>query len=195
METFFNTSNLSQHKSKWTPEEDKKLLEAVALLGTDSWIRVSQRVPGRNSKQCCERWMGQLSPDIIKANWTPEEDEILLKQHALIGNKWTLIATMLPGRSAINVKNRWSRLKRHHSINHFNIYNLGYPQKDDEVNRIDDKLTDRITHDCMRPKQEEMRDSDSEIVVVHNHSLLEFPRIDASLFGEDFLKFQARMLE
>lgn len=101
-----------QHKTKWTFDEDVRLKEAVEKFGTDSWIRISQFVPGRNSKQCRERWMGQLAPSIRKDSWSREEDEILMQQHELIGNKWTTIATLLPGRSAINVKNRWSKIKR-----------------------------------------------------------------------------------
>lgn len=101
-----------QHKIKWTYDEDVRLKEAVEKFGTDSWIRISQFVPGRNSKQCRERWMGQLAPSIKKESWSKEEDEILIHQHELIGNKWTAIATFLPGRSAINVKNRWSKIKR-----------------------------------------------------------------------------------
>lgn len=101
-----------QHKAKWTFEEDARLKDAVEKFGTDSWIRISQFVPGRNSKQCRERWMGQLAPTIRKDSWSREEDEILMRQHDIIGNKWTAIATLLPGRSAINVKNRWSKIKR-----------------------------------------------------------------------------------
>lgn len=101
-----------QHKTKWTYDEDVRLIEAVDKFGTDSWIRISQFVPGRNSKQCRERWMGQLAPTIRKDSWSHEEDEILMHQHDIIGNKWTTIATFLPGRSAINVKNRWSKIKR-----------------------------------------------------------------------------------
>ena len=197
MDCFYNTPNLSQHKSKWTPEEDRKLLDAVAQIGTDSWIRVSQRVPGRNSKQCRERWMGQLSPDIVKTSWSPEEDEILIKQHSLIGNKWTLIATMLPGRSAINVKNRWSRLKRHRSINSFNIY----PQPQMDFVPSQPKMPNKIIQNVNISKVGSTRstsDSENEVLYVKappTPALFEFPSINANMFGEDFLRFQAQMFE
>ena len=112
MDCFYNTPNLSQHKSKWTPEEDRKLLDAVAQIGTDSWIRVSQRVPGRNSKQCRERWKNYLSPTVRNLPWTPEEDAKLAELFSQFGPQWAKIASLFNARTDVNVKNRWSYLKR-----------------------------------------------------------------------------------
>jgi hypothetical protein len=99
-------------KVKWNQEEDQRLIDAVAVHGTDSWTQISARVPGRSSKQCRERWLGQLSPFIHKNNWTVEEDALLYRAQSIHGNKWTMIAQFLPGRSSICVKNRWTWLVR-----------------------------------------------------------------------------------
>ena len=108
-----NPSQPSFKKTKWTPEEDKLLIDSVTKNGMTNWSLVAKEVPGRNGKQCRERWANQLCPELTKENWTPQEDEILKKQQAIYGNLWAKIARYLPGRSANSVKNRWSWLMRH----------------------------------------------------------------------------------
>ncbi|ELP90560.1 hypothetical protein EIN_020090 [Entamoeba invadens IP1] len=45
--------------------------------------------------------------DADKVEWTPEEDKILLDKQQVLGNKWKLISTFLPGRAPNSVKNRY----------------------------------------------------------------------------------------
>jgi hypothetical protein len=101
------------HKSKWSIEEDEKLVNAVATDGIGSWSKIALRVPGRSGKQCRERWLGQLAPSVDKSNWTPEEDWRLLRGHAIHGNRWSVIAAFFPGRTPITIKNRWNWMLRH----------------------------------------------------------------------------------
>jgi hypothetical protein len=110
------TSLAGLQKSKWTTDEDEQLRCAISSCGTDSWNRIALRVPTRTGKQCRERWIGQLAPSIVKNVWLPDEDAILIRSHAVSGNHWTSIAAQLPGRSAINVKNRWYWLLRHNVV-------------------------------------------------------------------------------
>lgn len=100
-------------KSKWTPEEDQLLIESVNKNGMGNWSLVCLTVPGRSGKQCRERWINQLCPELNRHSWDPQEDAILIRQHNVYGNFWTKIAQFLPGRSANNIKNRWSWLSRH----------------------------------------------------------------------------------
>jgi hypothetical protein len=100
-------------KAKWTAREDNQLRAAVRIWGTDSWSRIATYIPGRTGKQCRERWLAQIAPAVSKEEWLPDEDEILLANQAMNGNKWTEIAAKLPGRSPLKVKNRWHWLRRH----------------------------------------------------------------------------------
>lgn len=49
------------------------------------------------SLQCRERWHNHLNPDIKKTDWTPEEDEQLVRLHRQYGNQWAQLAQAIPG--------------------------------------------------------------------------------------------------
>jgi hypothetical protein len=158
------------HKVKWSAEEDESLLRAVRKNGTSSWIRIAALVPGRTSKQCRERWLGQLSPSVIKSVWSTEEDSLLLAGHAIHGNKWTIIGQALPGRSTISVKNRWSWLMRH-----------GIPQ--------------RYHPRPLPPTTAVVRSDDvTERSPKASSFVLDALLVQGDLFGAHFREFQAKML-
>lgn len=97
-------------RAKFLPEEDEKLRALVAELGEDSWEIVASRLPGRNVRQCRERWKHYLSSEKPKEPWTPLEDELLLKKVQEMGGKWTKIARCLKGRTDLQVKTRWQKI-------------------------------------------------------------------------------------
>lgn len=98
-------------KGHWRPEEDDLLKELVAE-GRKNWGQVATRIPGRTSKQCRERWYNHLDPSIIRGEYSPEEDRMILDAQARLGNRWSAIAAMLPGRTEDAVKIRWKSLCR-----------------------------------------------------------------------------------
>lgn len=56
------TTQLQRRQAnKWGKENDEALLKAVKIYGTKKWSSVSTIVPGKNTKQCRERWQ-QLNP-------------------------------------------------------------------------------------------------------------------------------------
>lgn len=66
-------------KGHWSKEEDATLLKLVDKYKPDwDWSLISKQIPGRNAKQCRERWFLNLDPSINRGPWTPEEDEQLL---------------------------------------------------------------------------------------------------------------------
>lgn len=66
-------------------------------------------MPGRNGRQCRDRYQNYLIENFKKGGWTEEEDEFVIKKYFEIGPHWVEIAKGLKGRSGNNVKNRWHK--------------------------------------------------------------------------------------
>ncbi|GJM92517.1 hypothetical protein PR202_ga08994 [Eleusine coracana subsp. coracana] len=100
-------------KASWTEEEDSILRNMVVQHGERKWSVIAQCLPGRIGKQCRERWINHLRPDIKQNDiWTEEEDNKLISAHKRMGNRWSSIAEYLPGRSENAVKNHWNATLR-----------------------------------------------------------------------------------
>ncbi|GMH90141.1 hypothetical protein TrST_g1880 [Triparma strigata] len=97
-------------KGPWSVEEDALLKRLVAIFGSKKWALSASHFPGRAGKQCRERWLNHLDGSVCKKDWSKEEDDILRKVQSEIGNKWSEIAKLLPGRSENAVKNRFNSL-------------------------------------------------------------------------------------
>ncbi|EAY17254.1 Myb-like DNA-binding domain containing protein [Trichomonas vaginalis G3] len=104
---------VDQLKGLWSPSEDELLRKAVSVMKQPiSWEEISKFVPGRTPKQCRERWLFRLCPDVNKAPFQKWEDELIVLERQKIGNHWTAIAAKLPGRTSCAVKNRWYTVLR-----------------------------------------------------------------------------------
>lgn len=100
-------------KANFTPEEDELLLQTVKQHGTRDWHKIALNLPGRNTRQCRERWNNYVNPEISSmCPWTPEDDDLLMKKYDEIGPKWHLLSTFFTGRSTNSIKNRFIMLKR-----------------------------------------------------------------------------------
>ncbi|EAX91284.1 Myb-like DNA-binding domain containing protein [Trichomonas vaginalis G3] len=100
-------------RSKFTPREDRKLLKLVQEAGrSPNWREISNIMQTRTPRQCRERYQNYLCPKINHKDFTPEEDEMILKQFDIHENKWNAIARCFKGRTGNMIRNRWQTLIR-----------------------------------------------------------------------------------
>ncbi|KAJ4745994.1 MYB-related transcription factor [Rhynchospora pubera] len=96
-------------KGPWTPEEDQKLLAYIEEHGHGSWRALPAKAGlQRCGKSCRLRWTNYLRPDIKRGKFTMQEEQTIIQLHALLGNRWSAIATHLPKRTDNEIKNYWN---------------------------------------------------------------------------------------
>lgn len=94
----------------FTQNEDILLIKAATQYNEKSWNIIAKCVPGRTPRQCRDRWMNYLKPNLKFDPWTKEEDELLITLVNSYGTHWTKMISDFPGRSTNAIKNRWNWL-------------------------------------------------------------------------------------
>lgn len=75
----FKNSQRSAKKGNWTNLENQILLDWVKKHGPTKWTECSKLLKGRCGKQCRERWVNILNPQVKKGNWSDEEQDLIFQ--------------------------------------------------------------------------------------------------------------------
>ena len=79
-------------KGLWSPEEDSKLMQYMITNGQGCWSDVAKNAGlQRCGKSCRLRWINYLRPDLKRGAFSPQEEELIIRFHSILGNRYIFL--------------------------------------------------------------------------------------------------------
>ncbi|CAG8603746.1 6926_t:CDS:2 [Paraglomus brasilianum] len=115
--TYIKKSSVNDPKQRrrWSKKDDE-LLRFYYKKYNGSWSKIARHFPGRDNRACYDRWHNHAKPNINKKPLEKWEKEKLKENHKRYGNKWTLVAEGLEGRTPLQAKNFFNAGKKTSSM-------------------------------------------------------------------------------
>ncbi|XP_054804179.1 transcription factor MYB1-like [Prosopis cineraria] len=119
---------------RWCKEEDDLLKDCVLKYGEGNWHLIPRRSGLKRCRKSCRlRWLNNLKPDIKRGDFSVDEIDMMIRLHRLLGNRWSLIAGRLPGRTPNDVKNYWNTHTREKGRHYVSSQKRELEEKSEEV--------------------------------------------------------------
>lgn len=81
-------SKVGLKRGPWTPEEDELLSNYIKREGEGRWRTLPKKAGLlRCGKSCRLRWMNYLRPSVKRGHIAPDEEDLILRLHRLLGNR------------------------------------------------------------------------------------------------------------
>ncbi|KAK9051378.1 hypothetical protein SSX86_028005 [Deinandra increscens subsp. villosa] len=165
---------MKTRKGLWSPEEDEKLMNYMLRNGHGCWTDIARNAGlQRCGKSCRLRWINYLRPDLKRGAFSPQEQDLIIHLHSVLGNRWSQIAARLPGRTDNEIKNFWnSTIKKRLRTNKNNVSTIS---QNDSIRDITGEVSmsmsihdHEIMNNCM---DSSLTSSTTTSSSVHNNSM------------------------
>lgn len=84
-----NVNKNKLRKGLWSPEEDEKLIRYMITKGQGCWSDIARNAGlQRCGKSCRLRWINYLRPDLKRGAFSPQEEELIIHFHSILGNRY-----------------------------------------------------------------------------------------------------------
>ncbi|CAH8346004.1 unnamed protein product [Eruca vesicaria subsp. sativa] len=99
------------NQGPWTAAEDDYIRLITQNKSFTDWLDVAVSLgTNRTPFQCLARYQRSLNTDILRREWTPEEDDQLRAAVGLFGERdWQSVANEIDGRTGTQCSNRWKK--------------------------------------------------------------------------------------